>query len=79
MTFPPGRARLATKPCSTGLALVAITIGMVPVASRGPGRGAPVRDQDVDRQADQLGREGGQPVELALEVAPLDTMFCPST
>jgi hypothetical protein len=32
VTFPPGRARLATKPCSIGLALVAITIGMVSVA-----------------------------------------------
>jgi hypothetical protein len=34
VTLPPGRARLATNPCSTGSALTPITIGIVSVALR---------------------------------------------
>lgn len=33
VTFPPGRARLATSPVSIGAALTAMTIGIVLVAS----------------------------------------------
>ena len=44
---------------------------------QGPGRGAPVRDQDIDRQADQLGGEAGQPVGPPLGVAPLDDDVLP--
>ena len=32
VTFPPGRARLATRPALTGLALLVMTIGIVVVA-----------------------------------------------
>lgn len=32
VTFPPGRARLATMPSRTGSWLIAITMGIVPVA-----------------------------------------------
>ena len=32
VTFPPGRARLATRPVATGSAVAAITMGIVEVA-----------------------------------------------
>ncbi len=52
---------------------MAITIGMVSVASfRTRVAVGPIRDKDVDREADQLGSELGQPVDPPLGVAPLD-------
>src|SRR5207237_9171208 len=32
VAFPPGRARLSTRPAATGSPMIAITIGIVPVA-----------------------------------------------
>jgi hypothetical protein len=42
VTFPPGRARLATNPCATASAELAITMGMVAVASLAASAAVPV-------------------------------------
>src|SRR5262249_51492583 len=69
VTFPPGRARLATKPIPTGSPTAANTIGTIGAAllCRHYGWGSP-RDDDVDFEPGKLGRDLGQ--ALAAPVCP---------
>ena len=73
VTFPPGRARLATRPAATASPTDAMTIGIVVVAclaARVPG--VAVGHDDVDLETNQLSRQLGEPVILALRPAEFD-------
>src|SRR5262249_49224521 len=62
VTFPPGRSSRATMPLATGSATFAKTIGIVRVSRSG--RRAPVCQDDVGSQADQLLRECSYPIDV---------------
>ena len=74
VTLPPGRARLSTRPASTGSAPVpAITMGIVFVAFLA------ARDQlpscchnEIDLETHQLGRKLRESIELSLRISVLD-------
>ena len=72
MTLPPGRARLATKPLPTGSPATAKTIGMADVACFAAGTRASRRDDDIDLEPDELGRDLGVALGAALRPAILD-------
>ena len=70
--FPPGRARLATSPRPTGSAAPTKTMGIVVVACLAArALATPTARMQIHRQADQLGREVGEPVEVPLRIAVL--------
>ena len=67
VTFPPGRARLATSPAPTGSALVAMTMGIVLVASlTARVATSPCVQDDINFELDQLGGEKRESRRLAL-------------
>ena len=72
VTFPPGRARLATRPSPTGSLAAAKTIGMVVVAAWRPGRWRILGHDNVRLEPDQLGRERREPLVPPLSLAALD-------
>ena len=76
--FPPGRARLLTNPAPIGSVRVTHDDG-----NRrrrllgGSGCGSPCRDEDLDREAHQLGRQRGEPLVLPLGIAELQDEILP--
>ena len=78
MIFPPGRARLATKPGDRIAdahhdnrdVLVACLAARI---ARGP------CDNNIDFETDKLGQQGRQPLEISLSVAYSMRIFFPST
>ena len=73
VTLPPGRARLATRPVPTGSPATAKTIGMTDVACFAAMTGAvAIRDNDIDLQPDELGRDLGVALGASLRPAILD-------
>ena len=71
--LPPGRARLATSPVSTGSPMIAMTIGNRRGRALGGQRARrAVRDDDVDLEPNQLGCQAGQPLVSALRPPVLD-------
>ena len=72
MTLPPGRARLATRPVPTGSAAVAKTIGMTDVACFAARTARSRRDNDIDLEPDELGRDLGEALAASLRPAILD-------
>jgi hypothetical protein len=77
--LPPGRARLATRPNSTGSVPLLKTIGIVEVALLAAStEGPPGRDY-IDVTIDEVGGQSGQPIIAALRPAVFDRYFCPST
>ena len=73
VTFPPGRARLVTRPEATGSPLDAMTIGMVVVACLAACvPGVPWVTMTSTFKPHQLGRELVQPLVLSLGPAELD-------
>ena len=72
MTFPPGRGDAGDQPGRHGVADDAMTMGIVVVAAWRPESPAPLRDDDVDLQANQLCREVGEPLVLPFGPALLD-------
>ena len=78
MTLPPGRARLATRPVPTGSPAAAKTIGMAEVACLAARvGGVAVRDDDINLEADELGRDLGGALVASLRPAIFDC-DCPS-
>src|SRR5215467_13067339 len=61
--FPPGRARLATRPLSAGSAPIKETIGIVVVAAFAADAAVP---DHGDLFTNQFGRQRGQPIDLIL-------------
>ena len=72
VTLPPGRARIATKPLPTGSTASANTIGIVEVACFAAGTAASHRDDDIDLEPDELGRDLGEALAASLCPAILD-------
>ena len=72
MTLPPGRAKLATRPVPTGSAADAKTIGMTDVACFAASDCASRRDDDIDLEPDELGRDLGEALAASLRPAILD-------
>ena len=73
VTLPPGRARLATRPLPTGSPAIAKTIGMTEVACFAAiDRRGPARDDDIDLEPDELGRDLGEALAASLRPAILD-------
>ena len=72
VTLPPGRARLATRPLPTGSIATAKTIGMTDVACFAAADGGSVRDNDIDLEPDELGRDLGIALDASLRPAILD-------
>ena len=71
--FAPGRARLATRPSSTGKKEAAITIGIVAVAALGAeDAGIEAGDNYIDAEADEFSRQSGKPVEMPICKAIFD-------
>ena len=75
--FPPGRARLATKPFPTGSASCIMTMGIVTVASLAARVSCrTTRDDDVYLETHELGRERREAIEFSLCISPLnDNVF----
>ena len=73
VTFPPGRARLATNPVPSGSADNANTIGMVVVTCLALSAPAEIRKNDVDLKPDELGRDVGIAFGMALSPAIFDS------
>ena len=72
VTLPPGRARLATRPVPTGSPASAKTIGMTDVACFAARTAGARRDNDIDLQPDELGRDLGEALAASLRPAILD-------
>ena len=72
VTLPPGRLRLATRPCLTGSAPLAKTIGIVVVAALAASAAQPVADDHGHPPADQFGRQRRQPIVLIVRPAVFD-------
>ena len=72
VTLPPGRARLATRPVPTGSSAVAKTIGMTDVACFAASDRGSRRDNDIDLEPDELGRDLGEALAASLRPAILD-------
>ena len=71
--LPPGRARLATRPASTGSPPPMKTIGIVEVALFAASTAGCRRCHDhVDLAADEVGGQCGQPIIAALRPAVFD-------
>ena len=72
MTFPPGRARLATSPVRTGSPPLTITMGIVAVACMAARvAGVPNVTRMSTGRRTQLRRCLGEPVGVALGHSPL--------
>ena len=73
MRLPPGRARLATRPSSTGSPPTMKTIGIVEVAFfAASAAGSAARHDHIDLAADEVGGQGGQPIIATLRPAVFD-------
>ena len=74
MMFPPGRARLATKPASTGsIKRTPMTIGMLLVACwAARSAGVPDSDDDINLEPDELGGKRGKAIGVTFSPAVLD-------
>ena len=72
VAFPPGCARLATRPASTGSLPVVNTIGIVAVAALASRESAPRRDHDRDLTANQIRRQRRQSIVLTLGPTKFD-------
>src|SRR5262245_48083841 len=73
VALPPGRARLATRPCATGSPLTPKAIGIRRGRSFGRKRRRIAnRSDNADATADEVGHERRQAVVLAAEPAVLD-------
>ena len=72
VTLPPGRARLATRPVPTGSPAIAKTIGMTDVACFAASALRFPRDNDIDLEPDELGRDLGEALAASLRPAILD-------
>ena len=71
--FPPGRARLATNPLPIGSVSVAMTIGIVEVASFTPRvTDGPTRDDEVYLETDQFGGNLATSFEFSFRRAPFN-------
>ena len=72
VTLPPGRLRLATRPCLTGSPPVAKTIGTVVVAALAASAEMVFADDHGHRPANQFGHQRRQPVMLIFRLAKFD-------
>ena len=72
VTLPPGRARLATRPLSTGLFATAKTIGMIDVACFIAWNSASCRDDDIDVEPHELPCDFGKALVASLRPAIFD-------
>ena len=75
VTLPPGRARLSTKPASTGSdPAPTITMGIVLVAflAATDQRRPSCYHDDINLETHQLGRKLREPIELSLRISVLD-------
>ena len=74
VTLPPGRARLSTRPASTGSApWPDITMGIVLVAFLAAWIAGPLLyHDDIDLETHQLGRKLREPIALSLRISVLD-------
>ena len=71
--FPPGRARLATKPSPTGSVSCAMTMGIVEVAPLAARVARPAaRDDNLDFETYELGRERWKTIQFFLCRSPLN-------
>ena len=68
MTFPPGRAKLATKPEPTGSPAFAITMGMVVVAFFAARAGVPCNHDQINIETNQVRRKLRERSALALQI-----------
>src|SRR5262249_42984401 len=71
VTFPPGRARLATMPVATASPLTVMTMGMVVVACWAA-RVPPVGHEDIDLETNQLSGEFRQSRVVSFGPAEVD-------
>ena len=72
VTFPPGRARLATTPMPTGSVMPHITMGIVAIARLAAGHRPPASHEQIRLEADQLVDQVRGPLVLSLGVTPFD-------
>ena len=76
--LPPGRARLATRPLSTGSPPTSKTIGIVEVALfAASAEGRPPCHDHIDLAADEIGDQCGQPIIVVLRPAVFDRYVLP--
>src|SRR5215470_15673650 len=75
--LPPGRLRLATRPSATGSVPTAKTIGIVEVAFFAASAVPPAATIASNLAGDQLGSQGGQPIETQLRPAVFDHHILP--
>ena len=76
--FPPGLARLATKPLPTGSSSLAMTMGIVEVAAPDNGGSTrPGRDNHVYLESHKLLGEGAAVFSFVVRAAPFDQNILP--
>ena len=73
VTFPPGRARLATNPVATGSATDGMTMGIVAVAClAATSPWCSLGHDDINLETNQLGRQFGESLVLSLSPTEFD-------